>query len=198
MWKWWLWVFWHLLLHHSANECGILANAHYCLLSPCLIFMNEKSMSWILYKDWVDHYVKGHLTNSLLLPIMANLLQKCSNNPPQLLLELAGFAMEAARRQTAVNGSSVTLQPAHVINERTRWNMTKWARRLRGRRKGHRRGFLYCARSLSWTGQRTSFPQDGNRRRDEGLWACGCVSHLLTTEIGSKTNATSARLAELF
>lgn len=159
--------------------------------SPWLIFMNEKSMSWIVYKDWVDHYVKGHLTNSLLLPIMANPLQKCSNNLPQTLLELAGFAMEAASRQTAVNGRSVTLQPTRVINERARWNMTKWARRLRGRTKGRRRGFLYCARSLSWQ-------QDGNRRRDEGLWACRCVSHLLTIEIGGKTNAISARLAELF
>lgn len=108
--------------------------------SPCLIFMNEKSMSWILYKDWVDHYVKGHLTNSLLLPIMANPLQECSNNPPQTLLELAGFALEAASRQTAVNGRSVTLRPARVINERARWNVTKWARRLRGRTKGPPQG----------------------------------------------------------
>lgn len=49
---------------------------------PRLPLVNEKSMSWILYKDWADHYVKGHLTNCLLLPIMANTLQKFSNYVP--------------------------------------------------------------------------------------------------------------------
>lgn len=146
--KRWLWFLWHLLVNHSANECGIPANAHYCLLSPCLTLKNEKSMSWILYKDWVDHYVKGHLTNSPLLPIMANRLHKCSNSLPRTPLELAGFATEAASRQTAVNRRSVTLQPARVINERSWWNMTKRARRLRGRR----RDFLYRAWSCRGPG----------------------------------------------
>lgn len=36
-----------------------------------LTLMNEKSMSWILYKDWVGHYAEGHPSNSLRLPIMA-------------------------------------------------------------------------------------------------------------------------------
>lgn len=49
---------------------------------PRLPLVNEKSMSWILYKDWADHYVKGHLTNCLLLPIMANTVQKFSNYVP--------------------------------------------------------------------------------------------------------------------
>lgn len=36
---------------------------------------NEKSMSWILYKDWVGHYAEGHPGNSLRLAIMAETQQ---------------------------------------------------------------------------------------------------------------------------
>lgn len=56
----------------------------------------------------MDHFVKGRLTNGLLLPMMANVLQKSSDYGPQMLLELAAFAAEAGQRTNS--GSEVNLK----------------------------------------------------------------------------------------
>lgn len=40
----------------------IIVSFFFLSLTP----MNEKSMSWILYKERVGHYAEGHPSNSLL------------------------------------------------------------------------------------------------------------------------------------
>lgn len=121
----------------------------------------------------MDHYVKGHLTNGLLLPITANALQKCSNYALWMLLELAGFAAEAGQ-QTNSGESEVCHVAAASLMSRRDETWQNQPDTSEGTRRAAAGTFSTQREELSPSGQRTSSPQDGK-------WL-GSVAHLLTNK----------------
>lgn len=120
------------------NEYTSLDNAHYYVLF-CRFQAPEWKVNGLEYfMRLLGHYGKGHLSNSLWGLIIAKRFRNAANTP-RMLLELAGFATKASRRQT-VEKQFVVWLPASAVHVWVRWNVAQWC--LQGFEKWHRRYYV--------------------------------------------------------
>ena len=150
----------HLWVHHAANECSIVANARYCLLSSP---SHTREWKVNVLNTWV-------LSGSLCLgsPRWRPPITHYGQYAPEMqqlravdAIRIGWFGCGSGpSRQTVANLKSAALQPASVINERARWNMTKPARRLRARTADRRR--------RDFSAQREEPSQSGQLTRPAG------------------------------